>query len=45
MADALRRKLMAQKLRTGRKDGELVFRRTAQHAFVPSTVRLRALDA
>jgi integrase len=45
MEDGLRRELVAHKLRTGRTDDELVFGRTPHDAFVPSTVRLRALEA
>lgn len=37
--------LAAHKLRTGRAGDDLVFGRTASAAFVPSTVRLRALGA
>lgn len=45
MADPLRRELAAHKLRSGRGGDDLVFGRTAREAFVPSTVRLRALEA
>lgn len=41
----LRPELVAHKLRTGRDGDELVFGRTAADAFVPSTVRTRALAA
>ncbi len=45
MADGLRRELAQDELRSGRTDDDLVFGRTASDAFVPSTVRLRALAA
>jgi integrase len=45
MADALRRELAALKLASGRAGDDLVFGRTPAEAFVPSTVRLRAIDA
>lgn len=45
MSDGLRRELAAHKLRSGRADNDLVFGRTAGAAFVPSTVRARALEA
>lgn len=45
IADPLRRELAAHKLRTGRTEDDLVFGRTAAAAFVPSTVRTRALEA
>lgn len=41
----LRLLLRSHQLATGRRDGELVFGRTGSDAFVPSTVRRRALDA
>lgn len=45
IADPLRRELAAHKLHTGRGKSDLVFGRTATDAFVPSTIRLRALQA
>jgi integrase len=41
----VRRELAAHKLRTGRGDGDLVFGRTADLPFVPTTVRSRARKA
>jgi integrase len=45
LAGVLRRELAAHKLRTGRADNDLVFGRTPDLPFVPSTVRRRALTA
>lgn len=41
----VRKRLVAHKLRTGRRDDDLVFGRTAVDRFTPSTVRRRALKA
>jgi integrase len=43
--ERLHPELAAHKLRTGRRERELVFGRTCADPFVPSTVRRRALDA
>lgn len=45
LAGRLRAELVTHKLRTGRRDRELVFGRTATTAFVRSTIRRRSLDA
>ena len=45
LAGVLRRELAARRLETGRTGQDLVFGRTADLPFVPSTVRRRALTA